>query len=69
MILAGESWGAWNGRHYGGVDFAAVKLDSDGSEIWRWQVKWPGPVRPDEFGSIFQLNHTGSYTHMEMIHP
>lgn len=69
MVLAGSSKGVWNGINYGGQDFAAVKIDSDGTEIWRWQVKWPGFIHPGDFGSMFQLNHTASYTHMEIVQP
>lgn len=38
-LLAGSSTGSWDGIHLGGRDFVAVKVDSDGKELWRWQVK------------------------------
>ena len=41
VVLAGASSGNWSGLNRGGQDFAAVKIDSDGNEIWRWQVRWP----------------------------
>lgn len=39
VVLAGETSGGWSGAASGGVDFAAVKLDEDGVEVWRWQVR------------------------------
>ena len=40
IVLAGVTEGSWQGAHLGGTnDFAAVKLDADGVEVWRWQVK------------------------------
>lgn len=40
VVIAGATEGSWQGAHTGGTnDFAAVKLDVDGGEIWRWQVK------------------------------
>lgn len=38
VILAGSSRGNWSGVNLGEMDFIAVKLDSDGKEVWRWQV-------------------------------
>ena len=41
IVLAGVTEGAWRGAHAGGLrDFCAVKLDADGGEVWRWQVRW-----------------------------
>lgn len=37
-MLAGSTLGDWSGTNAGNIDFAAVKLDSDGAEVWRWQV-------------------------------
>lgn len=39
-VLVGSTEGSWKVGHAGGQnDFAAVKLDADGGEIWRWQVR------------------------------
>lgn len=38
VILAGYTRGVWDSDSSGGVDFAAVKLDKSGVELWRWQV-------------------------------
>lgn len=38
VILAGYSIGNWSGTALGRADFAAVKLDAGGNELWRWQV-------------------------------
>lgn len=38
VVLAGYTRGNWSTENGGGVDFAAVKLDADGREVWRWQV-------------------------------
>lgn len=41
VILAGNTYGDWYGKQGedNGSDFAAMKLDSDGSVTWRWQVR------------------------------
>lgn len=40
FVLAGRAEGVWSGdSSAGGLDFVAVKLDADGQEVWRWQVK------------------------------
>lgn len=40
FVLAGHAEGVWSGdSSAGGLDFVAVKLDADGQEVWRWQVK------------------------------
>ena len=39
VILVGLTHGNWSGTNHGGGDFAAVKLDADGSVLWRWQVQ------------------------------
>ena len=41
VILAGSSSGNWSGVTLGEMDFIAIKLDSDGNEMWRWQVWLP----------------------------
>lgn len=38
VVLAGSTTGSWSGSNQGEEDFAAVKLDVDGVEVWRWQV-------------------------------
>lgn len=46
FVLAGKTTGVLSGlASAGGVDFAAVKLDADGNEIWRWQVRSEGAAR------------------------
>lgn len=37
-VLAGLAYGDWDGESSGFTDFAAVKVDRDGRELWRWQV-------------------------------
>lgn len=40
VVLVGNAGGEWSGIDAGGgADFAAVKLDADGTELWRWQVR------------------------------
>lgn len=46
-VLAGSTTGEWNGMADAG--FAAVKLTSDGAEVWRWQVR------------LFHLTPAGGY--------
>ena len=41
MYLVGDTFGNWSGVNEGARDFAAVKLDANGSELWRWQVNKP----------------------------
>lgn len=39
VVVAGYSDGIWNNvSSQGDLDFAAVKLDSDGTVDWIWQV-------------------------------
>lgn len=40
IVLAGVTRGDWSGAGSSGEgsDFAALGLDADGSELWRWQV-------------------------------
>lgn len=39
VVLAGYTHGEWSGELTGEEsDFAAVKLDANGTEVWRWQV-------------------------------
>ncbi|CAN0002449.1 unnamed protein product, partial [Sphacelaria rigidula] len=37
VLLVGSTGGKWDGLNAGGSDFAAVTLDADGTELWRWQ--------------------------------
>lgn len=39
VVLAGSTNGQWGGPNKGGSDFAAVKLNAEGGEIGRWQVR------------------------------
>lgn len=39
VVLAGYTFGEWSEGLTGEeCDFAAVKLDANGTEVWRWQV-------------------------------
>ena len=39
IVLGGRTSGDWYGEVNGiDMDFAAVALDEDGTELWRWQV-------------------------------
>ena len=38
VVLAGKSSGLWKGNGFGATDATAVKIDSNGREVWRWQV-------------------------------
>lgn len=40
IILAGQTRGTWQGdvSESDDLDFAAVKLKADGTELWRYQV-------------------------------
>lgn len=37
-VLAGSTNGDWNAANAGDDDFAACKLDVDGTLLWKWQV-------------------------------
>lgn len=37
-VLAGIMYGSWNTIYAGSEDFAAVKLDANGTIEWKWQV-------------------------------
>lgn len=39
ILLAGLTYGNWNGTNVGFAEAAAVKLDLDGTVLWRWQVQ------------------------------
>lgn len=38
FVLAGWTNGLWSDSFDDSFDFAAVKLDTNGNELWRWQV-------------------------------
>lgn len=38
FVLAGWTDGEWGDSFDTSLDFAAVKLDANGVELWRWQV-------------------------------
>ena len=42
ILVAFRTDGDWDGVNVGRDDFAAVKLDANGTEIWRWQVSQAG---------------------------
>lgn len=39
IVLSGVTWGDFDGMQIGSYDAAAVKLDADGKELWRYQVE------------------------------
>lgn len=39
VFLAGSTGGGYGVANAGLTDFAVVKLDAEGNEIWRWQVR------------------------------
>ena len=40
FVMGGKTTGDWSEvGSSGGSDFAAVKLDADGKEVWKWQVR------------------------------
>lgn len=39
VVMVGYTLGDWDGTSAGGADFAAAKLDAEGKEVWRWQVR------------------------------
>lgn len=51
IVLAGWTSGDWFGEVAGETDFAAVALDEDGVELWRWQVKDSGQLDPKKSSS------------------
>lgn len=38
VVLIGNTGGVWSNASSGVVDIAAVKLDVNGQQLWRWQV-------------------------------
>lgn len=41
VVLGGSTSRDWAGTNASSVDFAVIKIDWDGNEIWRWQVGVP----------------------------
>lgn len=39
VVFCGYTFGDFGGTNAGGRDFLVVKLDVNGEELWRWQVK------------------------------
>ena len=39
VIIAGNTWDSYEDVNAGYSDFVAVKIDGDGSIIWKWQVR------------------------------
>ncbi|CAM9975026.1 unnamed protein product, partial [Scytosiphon promiscuus] len=37
VVVVGYTYGDWDGVNAGGADFAALRLDANGTEIWRYQ--------------------------------
>lgn len=53
VVLAGYTSGSWTGSSNAGEeDYLVVKLDSDGNEIWVWQVRTYGTA-------IYRGRHRG----------
>ena len=40
IFLAGYTLGNWTGTNLGARDFAACKLDGNGTLLWKWQVTY-----------------------------
>ena len=38
VVVVGGTGGDWNAPNMGGWDFAAFKLDANGTLLWKWQV-------------------------------
>lgn len=57
VVFAGFSSGTWNGvASVGGADFAAAKLDSAGSVIWRMKVKLGKQIHEDPTSNNITTN-------------
>lgn len=39
VVLAGSTTGDWVGVNNGDHDLAALKLDANGTLLWKWQVR------------------------------
>lgn len=67
VFLAGSTNGSWDGPNNGSYVFAAVKLNVNGIEVWRWQVRRPipasaTPAREPCLGRRFPLNLKACFT-------
>lgn len=48
FVCAGRTYGSWDGTDLAPQDMAAIKLDAEGNELWRYQVGWfVSLVQPD----------------------
>ncbi|CBN75056.1 Transmembrane receptor kinase [Ectocarpus siliculosus] len=68
IVLAGYTYGEWSGELAGeNCDFAAVKIDANGTEVWRWQggyaVQYNGmhAVAVQEDGTVLLTGRSGDY--------
>lgn len=59
----GSTDGTWDGTNKGETDFAAVKLDSDGVEDWRYHVS--GAERCLLFVHVFGKRQSAAFTYFE----
>eukprot|EP00752_Nemacystus_decipiens_P013341 g11811.t1 len=57
-VLAGRTEGSWDGTNAGGSDVAAVELDPEGNELWRFQVGGTG--ENDDFWDVAVNEQDGS---------
>lgn len=39
IVLAGRTEGDWAASNAGGSDFSVIKLASNGTRLWSWQVR------------------------------
>lgn len=65
FVVAGYTSGAFDGVSAGSYDFIAIKLDTYGHELWRWQVGGKGvsfrlqEVRVRPFNPFARTSGTG----------
>ncbi|CAM9723705.1 unnamed protein product, partial [Ascophyllum nodosum] len=52
FVLAGSTQGDWNSVNAGDRNFAALKLDTDGNVMWKWQE---GTPQEDQFNAAVAL--------------
>ena len=55
VVLAGYTTGSWVDSNAGEEDYLVVKLDSDGNEVWVWQVR-DRQNRPDLRRAFFVVS-------------
>lgn len=61
ILLAGYTADTFDGANTGGLDFAAVKLDRDGNEMWRWQVRQSsGPRKNARLSPLLHVSRVQS---------